>query len=206
MTEEIIEQTSGGNAMGISDILTLISITINCIAIIVAPIISVRIAQKLQDKSRKHQDKIEILKTLMTSRLYGWTTQGVHALNVIDIVFSDDEEVRKQWKTYYDKLCVENPTETELKKIKIEQDKLIETIANSLGYKDKVSWETIQNPYIPKGMIDSMNQQQMLQAGQLNFLQMLSTSIPNDTNNNGGKQKNGQNENGKPKPDGRKHR
>ena len=182
--------------MATSDKLMIISIIVNCIAIIVAPIVSVVIAQKLQDWSKKRQDKMDIFKTLMTSRLYGWTPQGVHALNVIDIVFSDDEEVRKQWKRYYDKLCVEKPTETELKKIKIEQDKLIEIIANSLGYKDKVSWETIQNPYIPKGMVDSMNQQQMLQAGQLKVLQMLSTSIPNNTNNNGGKQNNGKDENG----------
>ena len=192
--------------MATSDKLTIISIIVNCIAIIVAPIVSVVIAQKLQDWSKKRQDKMDIFKTLMTSRLYGWTPQGVHALNVIDIVFSDDEEVRKQWKRYYDKLCVEKPTETELKKIKIEQDKLIEIIANSLGYKDKVSWETIQNPYIPKGMVDSMNQQQMLQAGQLKVLQMLGTSISNDTNNNGGKQKNGQNENAVRKPNGRKHK
>jgi len=192
--------------MATSDKLTIISIIVNCIAIIVAPIVSVVIAQKLQDWSKKRQDKMDIFKTLMTSRLYGWTPQGVHALNVIDIVFSDDEEVRKQWKRYYDKLCVEKPIETELKKIKIEQDKLIEIIANSLGYKDKVSWETIQNPYIPKGMVDSMNQQQMLQAGQLKVLQMLGTSISNDTNNNGGKQKNGQNENAVRKPNGRKHK
>lgn len=191
--------------MATSDKLMIISIIVNCIAIIVAPIASVIIAQKLQDWSKKRQDKMEIFKTLMTSRLYDWTPQGVHALNVIDIVFSDDEEVRKQWKTYYDKLCVEKPTETELKKIKIEQDKLIEIIANSLGYKDKISWETIQNPYIPKGMVDSMNQQQMLQAGQLKVFQMLGTSISNDTNNNGGKQKNGQNENGIPESDSGKH-
>ena len=192
--------------MATSNKLMIISIIVNCIAIIVAPIVSVLIAQKLQDWSKKRQDKMDIFKTLMTSRLYGWTPQGVHALNVIDIVFSDDEEVRKQWKIYYDKLCVEKPTETELKKIKIEQDKLIEIIANSLGYKDKVSWETIQNPYIPKGMVDSMNQQQMLQAGQLKVLQMLGTSISNDINNNGGKQKNGKNENGIRQHYGYEHR
>ena len=56
-------------------------------------------------------------------------------------------------------------------------------MANSLGYKDKISWETIQNPYIPKGMVISMNQQQQFQAGQLQVLQML-TSIPNNANKN----------------------
>ena len=168
----------------------IISIIANVIAIIAAPIISVKIAQNLQDRSKKRQDKMDIFKVLMISRLYGWTQQSVEALNIIDIVFSDDEEVRKQWKIYYDKLCVENPTETELKKIKTEQEKLIITIANSLGYKDIVSLETIQNPYIPQGLVNSINQQQMFQAGQLNFMQMLSNSFPNNNGGNG----NGQNE------------
>ena len=189
--------------MSTSDKLMIISIIVNFIAIIVAPIASVIIAQKLQDWSKKRQDKMDIFKTLMTSRLYGWTPQGVHALNVIDIVFSDDEEVRKQWKTYYDKLCVENPTETELKKIKIEQEKLLEIMANRLGYKDKISWDTIQNPYIPKGMLDSMAQQQQFQAGQLQALQML-ISMPQNINNNGGNQ-NGQDENGIPESDRTKY-
>ena len=162
------------------------SIFANFLAIILAPIVSVLIAQHLQDRSKKRQDKMDIFKVLMISRSYGWTQQSVDALNIIDIVFSDDKKVKKQWKIYYDKLCVENPTETESKKIKIEQEKLIETIAKSLGYKNKISWETIQNPYIPKGLVDSINQQQMFQAGQLKVIQMLSNSFPNNINNSGG--------------------
>ena len=72
-------------------------------------------------------------------------------LNIIDIVFSDDENVRNAWKDLYDKYCVQNPDETQLKKIQNAQYKLLDTMANSLGYKDKVTWETIQNPYIPEG-------------------------------------------------------
>ena len=164
--------------------LTIISIIVNCIAIIVAPIISVYIAQGLQNRDKKRQDKMDVFKTLMTDRIYNWTPQSVQALNTIDIVFSDDKAVKEQWKNYYDKLCVDNPTDADLKKIKIEQDKLLEVIANSLGYKDKVSWETIQNPYIPKGLIDSMIQQQQFQNGQLTIMNMLKQSMPN----NGGKQ------------------
>ena len=33
------------------------------------------------------------------------------------------------------------------------------TRAKSLGYKDKVTWETIQNPYIPDGMIRQQQEQ-----------------------------------------------
>lgn len=160
-------------------LISILSIIFNVLAVIVAPIISVHVAQKLQEDEKKRQDKMDIFKTLMTSRIYGWTPQSVYALNIIDIVFADDDAVIQQWRKYYDKLCVENPNETELKKIKIEQDKLIEAIANSLGYKEKISWESIQNPYIPKGMVDSMNQQQQFQNGQLLLLQALGNKISN---------------------------
>lgn len=151
---------------------------INIIAIMLAPILSIIIGQKLQDRAKKRQDKMEIFKALMTSRVYGWTNSSVSALNILDVVFADDKKVRDQWKLYYDKLCVENPTETDLKKIAMEQYKLLETMAESLGYKNKITWETIQNPYIPKGLTDSMLQQQQYQNNQLEILERMKSVIP----------------------------
>ena len=136
---------------------------LNLIAIIIIPIIAVIIGQWLQTRSEKRKDKMHIFKTLMTSRVYGWTQESVYCLNIIDIVFADDREVRNAWKDLYDKYCVQNPDESQLKKIETAQYKLLESMAVSLGYKDKVTWETIQNPYIPQGMlrqIETQNQSQ----------------------------------------------
>lgn len=69
-----------------------ISDYVNIAAIILAPVISVIIGQKLQDRAKKRQDKMEIFKELMTSRVYGWTNSSVYALNIIDIVFADTVE------------------------------------------------------------------------------------------------------------------
>ena len=150
--------------MTISDIL-------NLVAIIVAPVAAVLIGQWLQNRATKRKDKLEIFKTLMIAR-NGWSPESVRALNIIDIVFADDSTVRARWKEYYDRLCVENPSETELKKIKTAQDKLLEAIAISLGYTDKVPWETIQNPYVPKGMIEAEQMQREYQTGQLAWAQI----------------------------------
>lgn len=139
---------------------------LNIIALIAVPIIAVVIGQKLQDRAQKRNDKMQIFKILMTSRIFGWTNESVQAMNLIDIVFADDKDVRKQWRVCFDKMCVENPTETELSKIKTEREKLLETMAKSLGYKDIITWESIQNPYIPKGMTDLMEQQQTYQKNQ----------------------------------------
>ena len=89
----------------------------------------------------REKDKLELFKVLMTSRM-GWTPESVQAMNILDIVFSDDKKVRAAWKAYYDRLCTDdpqNPTQQELKHIQEAQYELLETMANSLGYKDKDS-------------------------------------------------------------------
>ena len=76
---------------------------------------------------------MQIFKTLMTARIYGWTVDSVHALNIIDIVFANDKKVRDAWKDLNDKYHVTNPNDAQLKKIEQAQYKLLEAIANSLG-------------------------------------------------------------------------
>lgn len=143
-------------------IMTIVSVVV----MFVGPILAVKVGQDLQDKSEKRKDRMDILKALMNSR-YTWTPESVSALNTIDIVFADDEAVRQCWKEYYEKLCIDKPNEVQAKQIKTAQYKLIEAVSNSLGYKDKVTWETIQNPYMPKGMYEDLLGQQQYKEGQL---------------------------------------
>ena len=150
----------------------------NLLTIIVMPIVAVLIGQWLQNRSEKRKDKMYIFKTLMTSRIYGWTADSVHCQNIIDIVFADDKNVRNAWKDLYDKYCVQNPDETQLKKIENAKYMLLEAMAISLGYKDKITWQTIQNPYIPDGIIEQIKSQNQIQQAWseilMNMLQMMS--------------------------------
>lgn len=155
---------------------------LNLIAIIIIPIIAVIIGQWLQTHSEKRKDKMHIFKTLMTSRVYGWTQESVYCLNIIDIVFADDREVRNVWKDLYDKYCVQNPDESQLKKIETAQYKLLESMAVSLGYKDKVTWETIQNPYIPQGMLRQIETQNQSQQAYNKLLLNMQQMIPQNKN------------------------
>ena len=136
---------------------------INIISIVVAPIIAVWVSQLLQDRSERRKDKLQIFKVLMTSRIYGWTVDSVHALNIIDVVFADDMSVREAWADLNDKYHVSTPDQQHLDKVKRAQDKLLETMAKSLGYKDKITWETIQNPYIPDAMAKQIEAQKTQQ-------------------------------------------
>ncbi len=139
---------------------------INIVAIIVIPIAAVTIGQKLQDRSQRRKDKLDIFKVLMMNRV-GWSYESARALNIIDIVFANDKEVRIKWGEYYTLLCIQDPNDMQKRQIQTAQDKLLEAMAKALGYKGQVTWDKIQNPYIPKGMVDTMEQQQMIQQGQV---------------------------------------
>ncbi len=151
---------------------------LNLIAIIVIPITAVLIGQWLQNRSEKRKDKMQIFKVLMTARIYGWTVESVHALNVIDIVFADNKKVRTAWVQLHNKYCVENPTQTQLEQIKVAQYKLLEEISNSLGYKDKITWESIQNPYVPNGLVQQWQQQAQAQQAYNSLLNSMVDIIP----------------------------
>ena len=168
---------------------------INFIAIFLAPIFSVWIAQWLQTRSKKRDDKMSVFKTLMASRVYGWTPESVHALNIVEIVFPDNPYVIKQWKIYYEKLCIQHPDEPELKQIENAHTKLLLEMAKALGYKDKVTWETIQNPYKPKGMAASLDIQS---ENMNNYAEILRMFRENLSKQSKGDATNGKNENAQP--------
>ena len=170
-----VNQTEG-EKMTINDYLTLA-------ALIIIPIVAVVIAQWLQNRSEKRKDKMQIFKTLMTSRIYGWTPDSVNALNVIDIVYSDDKKVREAWKDLNDKYRVTNPDQQHLKKIENAQYKLLEAMAISLGYKDKITWETIQNPYMPVGMAQQIEAQKNMQQAYYSAINGVNNFVQNQKQN-----------------------
>ena len=170
-----VNQTEG-EKMTINDYLTLA-------ALIIIPIVAVVIARWLQNRSEKRKDKMQIFKTLMTSRIYGWTPDSVNALNIIDIVYSDDNKVRAAWKDLNDKYRVTNPDQQHLKKIENAQYKLLEAMANSLGYKDKITWETIQNPYMPVGMAQQIEAQKNMQQAYYSAINGVNNFVQNQKQN-----------------------
>ena len=150
----------------------IIMTILNLLAIVIIPIAAVIIGQWLQNRAAKRRDKLEVFKTLMANR-DGWTVESVQALNILDIVFADNENVRTAWKEFYNSLCIQNPNEMECKQCNQAHKKLLIAMAASLGYRDKISWETIENMYKPVGMVQAMNQQQMYQNGQMQLLGLL---------------------------------
>ena len=155
---------------------------INIVALIIVPIFAVWFGFFLQEKAEKRKDKMKIFKSLMTARIYGWTNDSVNALNIIDVVFVNDKKVRNAWKDLLDKYSVEKPDQQHIEKIKQAKYKLLEEISNSLGYKDKITWETIQNPYCPVGLSDQVLMQNLYSQNMINLSEGMLKILSNSNN------------------------
>lgn len=151
---------------------------LNLIAIVVIPLVAVLIGQYLQNRAEIRKDKMHIFKVLMTSRIYGWTVDSVHALNLIDVVFAKDKAVRAAWKELYEAYSSTEQSDLMANKRKNLMYKLLEEIANNIGYKKEITWETIQNPYIPQGMVEKWQEQAASQQAYTNILLNMQDMIP----------------------------
>ena len=147
---------------------------ISILAIIVTPLVAVVVGQWLQLWAKRREDKMNVFKALMTSRIYGWTYDSVHALNMIDVIFADSKKVREQWAKYYRCLNV-TPETFNAKEAQQEHWKLLESISEDFGYKGKITWETIQNPYLPKGLSEYMEKQSIVADGQVTLAKKMSS-------------------------------
>ena len=151
---------------------------INIIALIIVPILAVVLGRWLQDRVDRRKDKMRIFTTLMTDRLYPWSKEGVEALNCIDIVFANEKAVRDAWKDLRERYNVTPPlSPNQSIGINQAQCKLLEAIANSLGYKDKITWEDIQNPYVPIGLARQKEMQEAYNTNVLQIMQSMSDSM-----------------------------
>ncbi len=119
---------------------------INILAVLISPALAVYIGQWLNRRNEVRSQRFNVLYTMMTTRVNRANIHYVNALNSIDIVFSDEDKVRVAWKDLKSLYLQNDPSAQE---VKDKNMRLIEEIANSLGYKDKVTWQDISVPYTP---------------------------------------------------------
>lgn len=152
---------------------------INLVAIIVIPILAVIIGQYLQDRSEKRKDKMRVFTHLMSYRSFGYIDQySVNIFNSVPIIFYDDKEVIEKYNSYLKSLNIK-PDDAQIKQKEIEDNKtkMLEAMAKSLKYKN-INWELIQNPYIPKGLLDQIDAENTYKRGQVEMAKIL-TDITN---------------------------
>lgn len=116
------------------------------LAILVSPVIAVTVSMQVQSRKEKRANQLQLLSTLIGLRHEGRVSADtVRALNLIEIVFHDEKEVRRLWKEYFD--MVHNPAESALwNKKKLE---LITEMAKTLGYGKEISHLDMDRVYTP---------------------------------------------------------
>lgn len=136
----------------------------------ISPIIAVLLAYFLNKYSERRikrelieteirKEKMEILKTLMTGRVVAdW--RYFQALNIIEVVFADNQNVRTAWKELSQLYKTPKDDRNERhKEIEKKEMKLIETVIDDLGYKGKITWEHISEKYNPRFMAEHVDAQ-----------------------------------------------
>jgi hypothetical protein len=73
---------------------------LNGIAILLAPVVALRVGGILQRRSDAQKSKLTLFGTLIALRHTPLSTELIRALNLIDAVFADDPVVREAWTQY----------------------------------------------------------------------------------------------------------
>lgn len=151
-------------------IFDFILVIVNIIAIIAGPIIAVLITRNLQTRSSKRDDKKTIFRTLMTYRGWNWmNVECVNSLNIIEVVFYDNQNVLAKWKDLFAKYCHGISENSDCQNIITAQCELLEEMAKDLGYSEYIDWDTIQQSYVPNWLRQNLDRQQQFAEMQLSI-------------------------------------
>lgn len=124
------------------------------VAVAAIPLIIWLVGNKQIRKKEMLEAKRELFFTLMKHRKTLYAMQDrADALNLIDVVFQDDEKVRDAWKNYLSSL---NPNSAEFQNNNAYLLDLLSEMAQSLGYK-KLKQTEIDRFYEPQATIEDKN-------------------------------------------------
>lgn len=128
---------------------------ISIIAILVSPAVAVLISMWIQKRKDKLQYKRFIFSNLMATRHQFISDEIVRALNMIDVAFHDNKNVRKLWKEYLDMLNnqgLNNPSGWKQRDIK--RLELIQEMAKAVGYGKEITHLDVDRVYMPTGLAE----------------------------------------------------
>jgi hypothetical protein len=113
-----------------------------------------------QKRTATYNRKMKVFETLMIYRVPGVLhfKENVHALNSIDVIFYDDDDVRGAYKDFINEA---NKPDEMNPNIQDKHLRLLEIMAKSLGLK-KLCWEDIKRPYFPRGYSDLLKDEEFM--------------------------------------------
>jgi len=85
-------------------VVTAIVGVVSVFAIFRSPIVALRLQKEVEDYNEKRSRQMNIFKTLLGTRANPLALEHVQALNMIDIEFYEEKEIREAWNIYRDHL------------------------------------------------------------------------------------------------------
>ncbi len=151
------------------DTQTILSI-VQLFAVAAIPVFIWLVGNKQMRKKEKVDAKRELFFTLMKCRKTGYVTrERADALNLIDVVFQDDNKVREAWKNYLSSL---SPNSSENQNNNAYLLDLLSEMAQSLGY-EKLKQTEIDRFYEPQGLIDDGKSDRQVKEEIINTMRFL---------------------------------
>lgn len=129
---------------------------------LVATVITI-IVQKCSEAKKV---KIQIFETLMSHRYLINDKENVEALNRVEVIFYNKNNVRKAWKEFLDIADRGASIVTNAETVDDKYLKLLSEIAKCIGYKN-IDWENIKRYYYPQGLATKITEEEMLRKAQL---------------------------------------
>ena len=154
------------------------------LSVVIAAVGSGLVATLITLLVQKHNEikriKVSIFETLMAHRYMISDKENVEALNKVEVVFHSDKDVRQAWKEFLDEADKGAANLGAGVNINDKYLKLLEKIAESIGYK-KINWENIKRFYYPTGLSTKITEEALLRKAQLTQV----SAIANQDTSNG---------------------
>lgn len=139
----------------------------NVILVVVTALISGLFATLItiwwQGKAAIRKSKMKIFETLMAYRYSIIAEPSVHALNSIDVIFYNDENVRRAYADFLNEAAKRqdmNPNTAD------KHLKLLEEMAKALNLKN-IHWDDIKQAYCPNGLFEKLREEELLRKMQI---------------------------------------
>lgn len=149
----------------------------NYITVFVSAIVSGICATGLtiwwQNRSEKRSEKRAVFKTLMAYRFMLTHAENVKALNKIQVLFFNDDAVRKAWEKFKSEV---DRAPSDGKKINDAHIKLLEEVGKACGYK-RIKWDEIKNYYYPQGLADEIDENNRLRKANLQMIEKTNQQV-----------------------------
>ncbi len=125
-------------------------------AVLTAPVLALWINGKLQRRENTRQDQLRLLGVLLSLRHQPLSPENFRALNLIDAVFAEKENVREAWSKYFSALNDQTMNSGVGFSIREEKRRdLMMAIVDVLGLRKKISTPDLLRTYTPAAVVEA---------------------------------------------------